>query len=77
MSPPRFNGQAARRRRLELGLSVEEVAGRIGKSPYSVYKHERENVRPQPHALRELLEIYGMEIGDLVPEYADARYGRS
>lgn len=67
----RFNKWLARRRRIELGLSVEAVASYVGKSTKSIYayENERQDVSPPPRVRRDLERLYDVEIGELLRSY--------
>lgn len=55
-----------RARRVELGLTVEEVADRISVSPESVYRWERGLVDPAAQNLLDLSELYATDPGRLM-----------
>lgn len=54
-------GERIRQRRLELGLSVEEVAKHLGKNKATIYRYENEDIKNFPASiikpLTEILEI--------------------
>lgn len=67
MSQPRFNGDLARRQRIKLGYSVQQVAALLGKSRWSVYVYEgQRDIGPTPPIRRRLEDLYGLEPGDLL-----------
>lgn len=55
-----FDGKTARKLRVSLGLSVQEVADAIGVSKWAVYTYERRVANPKPPAYRKLTELYGL-----------------
>lgn len=54
-------GERIRQRRLELGLSVEEVAKHLGKNKATIYRYENKDIKNFPASiikpLTEILEI--------------------
>jgi transcriptional regulator with XRE-family HTH domain len=69
MRQPRFNRQLAKARRVELGLDVEEVAEKVGRSIKSIYAYEGERaVSPPPSVRRKLERLYGLDRGALLTE---------
>ena len=73
MNTPAFARTLARERRIQLGLSVEDVAARIDRSPQSVYAYEGRGVSPPPPVRRRLEQTLGLDAGALLchqPEHA-------
>jgi DNA-binding XRE family transcriptional regulator len=52
-----------RRRRLELGLTQQDVAERLGLTSQQMHKHETGAIRISAGRLHQLAELLGMEIG--------------
>lgn len=73
MSPPRFNGELAKRKREEIGYSVQQVAAILGKTIWAVYVYEGPRpVGPPPPARRRLEDLYGLEPGGLLTSDEEA-----
>ncbi|WP_152486271.1 helix-turn-helix domain-containing protein [Nocardiopsis lucentensis] len=67
MSQLRFNREKARQRRITVGLSVEQVAAHVGKSPKTVYAYEGpRDVGPPPPIRRDMEKLYGLDAGELL-----------
>lgn len=63
---PKFDGDRARRVRLERGLTVREVANRVGRAIVTVRAYELRNVMPSPPVRVALERLYGLEPGELL-----------
>lgn len=65
-------GERIRQRRLELGLSVEEIAKYLGKNKATIYRYENGDIKNFPVSimkpLTEILEI----TSDLLMEWIEA-----
>ena len=51
-------GQRIKNRRLELNLSVEDVAKRLGKNRATVYRYENDGIKELPITVLELSLIH-------------------
>jgi predicted transcriptional regulator len=60
-----FDGKKARKLRISMGLSVQDVADQVGVSKWAIYSYERRIANPKPPAYRKLTEIYGVDRLDL------------
>jgi len=58
----RIDGEAVRRRRLEEGLSLGEVAYRLGVTRRTVYEYERGSIEPTIDKAEKLVRLLGDEI---------------
>lgn len=60
-------GQKIRARRMELGLSVDDLAERVGKSRATVYRYESDNIDNMPlSVLEDLARVLRTTPGDLL-----------
>lgn len=66
----RFDGDAARRRRKELGLKVRDVAAHLGVTAWSIYGYEKNRV-VYPPEYGALIGLYELEPGDLLVDDED------
>lgn len=68
----KFSGENERRLRLELGLSVEEVAVGINRSASTVLLYERGRVTPPGNVIAALSNVLRCRVGDLFVEATPA-----
>lgn len=62
-----------KRRRIEAGLTQNELAELLGKNRVTVSNWETGKVAPSIKALREIAELFGCSIADLFAEGAPAQ----
>jgi len=62
-----FVGDLVRQKRTQIGVSQEELAGKIGLARVSVVNIERGRQRPPLHVLWLIAEVLGVELRDLIP----------
>jgi ribosome-binding protein aMBF1 (putative translation factor) len=58
---PQNFGQRLRKKRMDLGLTMKEVADKIGVTESTVSNWERRNIRPYRKAREKLKELYDLE----------------
>lgn len=59
-------GELLKRLRAESGLTLKEVAGRIGVDHTTIWKYENDKIKMNSDTLEMLAELYHIEAGDLL-----------
>lgn len=70
---PSSIGQSLRAQREKLGISLREIARRVGVSPSLISLIERDKVNPSVSTLWSLVTQLGLRMGDVFPEEARPR----
>lgn len=62
----RFSGLQLRAARHQAGLSVHQVASRVGRTCWTVYAYEREAVQPPIEVADALADVVGASLSSLL-----------
>lgn len=63
-----FSGRRLRTARRTAGLTAEQVAARVGRTPYTVWGWERGNARPSVDVVDALANAVGVSLADLLAD---------
>jgi transcriptional regulator with XRE-family HTH domain len=64
--PRTFNGPRFRDQRRLAGLTVEDIAARVGRSPFSVWGYERGSAVPPISVAASLADVLGLPLDRLL-----------